>query len=375
MLFAILVGKIFSKLNRKCDDELVTIKDVAKKAEVSSATVSRVLNKDYTLQVSEDTRQRIIAAAKALGYQKGGTHSKRLVDTEIVKKNVGLLITCSEQLEFSDPYFLSIRQGIEQECVKQNINVSKIFRLMDESELAIDSYKLDGLIIIGKVHNELLNHLTRMKQVISIDYMIDDKFDSVMFDLQKATRQAIQHLINLGHRKIGYIGGISYIRKISGRCYATDIRQVEYEAIMKEAGYYNPKHVFVGEWRTEEGYALMRQALEQDDRPTAYLIGSDPMAIAALRAVSESKFKVPEDIAIVSFDDITLASFVTPPLTTIKIFSEEMGRTAVKLMVDRFNGRVIPLHVTIPTNLVIRNSCGSESGNTSIDLLNSDAKS
>lgn len=366
---------MFSKLNRGCDGELVTIKDVARKAEVSSATVSRVLNKDYTLQVSEDTRQRIIVAAKALGYRKGGMRSKRPIDTETVKKNVGLLITCSEKLEFSDPYFLSIRQGIEQECVKQNINVSKIFRLMDESEHAIDSNELDGLFVIGKVHNELLNHLTRMKQIISVDYMIDDKFDSVMFDLQKAARQAIHHLIALGHRKIGYIGGISYIRKISGRSYATDIRQLEYEAIMKEAGYYNPKHIFVGEWRTEEGYALMRQALEQDDRPTAFLIGSDPMAIAALKAVSEFKLKVPEDIAIVSFDDIPFASFVTPPLTTVKIFSEEMGRTAVKLMVDRFNGREIPLHVTIPTNLVIRNSCGSESGRTNIDLQNSDAMS
>ncbi|MNR60874.1 DNA-binding transcriptional repressor EbgR [compost metagenome] len=76
-----------------------------------------------------------------------------------------------------------------------------------------------------------------------------------------------------------------------------------------------------------------------------------------------------------SFDDIPFASFVTPPLTTVKIFSEEMGRTAVKLMADRFNGREIPLHVTIPTNLVIRNSCGSESGRTNIDLQNSDAMS
>lgn len=340
---------------------MVTIKDIAEKAGVSSATVSRVLNNDYTLQVAEETRQRIVEVAKELDYKKGGSRSAGKRAAAVVEQaNVGLVIWCSEQLEFSDPYFLSIRQGIEQECAKHDIGVTKVFRFMEEFDHAIDSYQLDGLFVIGKVHRDLLNKLTRMNTIVSIDYMLDDSYDSVMFDLRKSTREAMEHLFQLGHRKIGYIGGISYIRKAEGKVLNIDERQLEFEAIMKEKELFDPRLTFVGDWQAEAGYQLMRQALELKDRPTAFLIGSDPMAIAALKAVSESELKVPGDIAIVSFDDIQLASFVTPPLTTVKVFTEEMGATAVKLMVDRFKGREVPLHVTIPTKLIVRKSCGAD---------------
>lgn len=338
---------------------MATIKDIADKAGVSSATVSRVLNQDYTLQVSEDTRQRIFEVAQMLNYKKGGSRAKKKnAEAAVEPLNMGLVIWCSEQLEFSDPYYLSIRQGIERECAKQGMHVTKVFRLMDSSQ-EIDFEHLDGLFVIGRVDLDIVRKTPWVKPFVSIDYVLDDSCDCVIFDLRKATRQAMDHLFQLGHRKIGYIGGISYIRNAEGRVDNVDLRQLEFEAIMKEKGCFDPSLVFVGEWRTEEGYQLMQQVLNLKERPTALLIGSDPMAIAALKAANESDLKVPEDIAIVSFDDIPLASFVTPPLTTIKVHSEEMGATAVKLIADQLKGREVPLHVTVPTKLIVRKSCGA----------------
>ena len=339
---------------------MATIKDIADRAGVSSAAVSRVLNQDYSLQVSEETRQRILDAAKALDYKKGVNRArKKSGDTAADMLNMGLVIWCSEQLEFSDPYYLSIREGIERECAKQCMNVTKVFRLMDDNQ-EVDSEQLDGLIVIGKVDLDVVQKsINDAKPIVFIDYMLNDSCDSVMFDLRKAARYAMEHLFELGHRKIGYIGGVSYIRKAEGRVHNVDHRQLEYEAMMKERGLFDPSLVFVGDWRTEEGYRLMQQLLQLKERPTALLIGSDPMAIAAIKAANEAELRIPEDIAIVSFDDIQMASFVTPPLTTVKVYAEEMGATAVKLMADRLKGREVALHITVPTKLIIRKSCGA----------------
>jgi LacI family transcriptional regulator len=338
--------------------KIATIKDIARIAKVSSAAVSRVLNNDTTFSVPEETRQRIMETAGKLNYRRN-ERKQKTEPNDMQQLNFGLLIWCSEQMEYSDPFYLSIRQGIEKECVKYGINISRVFRFMDESNTNIDAHQLDGLFLIGKVDIDIINKSTRTPNIVSIDYVLSDEFDSVMFDLPKAARQALDHLLQLGHRKIGYMGGISYIRTSEGKVFNTDARQKEFEVMMKELNLFNPNYVFVGDWRAEVGYELMKQALEAEDVPTAFVIGSDPMAIAALKAVSESDYKVPDDIAIVSIDDIHLASFVTPPITSIKVYMEEMGETAVKLMVDRLRGRGLPLHVTIPTKLMVRKSCGA----------------
>ncbi|KIL39049.1 hypothetical protein SD70_22575 [Gordoniibacillus kamchatkensis] len=337
---------------------MATIKEIAKIAKVSSATVSRVLNRDTTFRVPEETRQRVIEIARKLNYRRNEQSTKHVPESKELK--IGLLIWCSEQMEYLDPYYLSIRHGIENECEKQGITISRVFRFTDEPNISIDARQLDGLIVIGNVHSEIIENSAGTPNVVSIDAVLGDDYDSVMFDSRKATRQALNHLLQLGHQKIGYIGGNSYFRTAEGRRYDTDARQQEFELILKQLGLFNPDSVFIGEWRAEAGYQLMKKALAGADKPTAFLIGSDPMAIAALKAISESGYTVPADIAIVSIDDIQLASFVTPSLTSIKVFVEEMGQTAVKLMVDRLKGRELPLHVTIPTKLMIRKSCGAD---------------
>ena len=115
-------------------------------------------------------------------------------------------------------------------------------------------------------------------------------------------------------------------------------------------------HIFIGEYTMESGYELMKRALAAP-LPEAFFIASDSMAIGALTALKEANISVPDDLAIVSFNDIEVAKYSSPPLTTVKVFTEEMGDTGVKMLLDRLNGRQIPIKSVLPTQLIVRESC------------------
>lgn len=334
---------------------MATIKDIAKMTELSSATVSRVLNNDYSINVTDETRKKIFSAASKLNY-------KKIKQQNSGKKNLnlGLLIWCSEEREDLDPYFLSIRQAVERECIDQQIPISSIFRRYENQELTIDASHLNALIVIGKVHPDYLEKYPHIHNIVSIDYVLDENRDSVISDFAEATKKAMEHLFQLGHKRIGYIGGTTVEYSSKGNKPIVDLRQTCHEKLMIEKGAFLSEDVYVGAWTMEGGYQIMKEALSRKERPTAFLVGSDPMAIGAMRAVDECGLKTPDDVAIVSFDDIPIAEFVNPPLTTIKVYTEEMGKMAVKLLLDRAEGREIPLHVYVPTKLVIRKSCGAQ---------------
>jgi LacI family transcriptional regulator len=340
---------------------MATIKDIAKLSKVSAATVSRVLNGDETITVQDQTRQRIYQASKELGY-KTIQERRNQQQTVISKKNpaIGVVLFLSNEEELSDPYFLSIRQGIEEELIKQGISTTTMIRLYDK----VDHQKvqeLDGMIIVGRINEEVLKKISgHIKNIVYINHSPDENiYDSVVVDFQKATEKALQHLLKAGYKRIGYIGGVEREHLKERTIIGEDQRLTTYEKVMKSEGFYQPSYVFIGEYTMMQGYELMKKAVKQNDVPEAFFIASDPMAIGALRALQELRISVPSDIAIVSFDDIEMAEFCSTPLTTVKVHTKEMGQTGVKLLLDRINGRKLPLKVTVPTELVIRQSCGT----------------
>lgn len=335
---------------------MVTIKDIAQMTELSSATVSRVLNNDYSISVTDETRKKIFEAAQKLNYKK----VKSLTYKRKKTLNLGLIIWCSEEREDSDPYFLSIRQAIERECNDLGIPITSTFRRYEDQELNIDASELNALIVIGKVHPDYIEKYPHINNIVSVDYVMNNNIDAVITDFEDATTKAIEHLLQLGHQRIGYIGGATIEFSSKGYKPIADLRQEKHKKMMKDLGLYRPEDIYVGTWTMESGYKLMSEALVKNGPPTAFLIGSDPMAVGAIRAIDEYGLKAPDDIAIVSFDDIPIAQFINPPLTTVKVYTEEMGRTAVKLLLDREEGREIPLHVKVPTKLIIRKSCGAK---------------
>jgi len=340
---------------------LVTLNEIAKKAQISKTTVSRVLNGDQTLSVTEETRKKILQAAEELDYipKKQRNIEKKITNPKQYGK-IGLLMYLSQESEFDDPYFLAIRNGIEKRMIELGIELSKVLRPPFNKK---DLEGLDGLIVVGVIgQEEVENQVKQVQHLVFVDVSPDEQlYDSVVIDSEKATEKVIQYLLDLGHKKIGYIGGQSYtIGGLSGKLEIHDVRKRTYEKMLTEQGLYNPEYTYIGKWTTKDGLTLMEEAIHSGNLPTAFFIGSDPMAIGALKALTDSGLKVPDDIAIFGFDGIELCEFVTPPLSTVKVHTEEMGKVAVNLLVERIDGRTLPLKVVVPTSLIIRKSCGGE---------------
>ncbi len=330
---------------------VATIKEIAEKANVSTATVSRVLNHDKSLSVTDETRERIISIANELNYVPvRKRQTERNQESVAINRIFGLEMWYAPEYEWEDTYFLSIRKGIEQECSERGITLRKLKH--DWRDKRENYEDLDGLIVIGALEDE--TKVDKVSPVVLVnDSTENPKYDNVVLDYEKATEQAIEHLLMLGHTKIGFIGGMHQ----TGEEEIKDLRQRAFESILQEKGLLKEEYIFLSSrFLVSDGYECMKQLIRNEQRPSALFVASDAMAIGAIRAAHEAGMKVPSDISIVSFNDVEMAAFTQPAITTVKVYTEEMGRTAVKLILDQLNGRTIPIKAVLPTNLVIRES-------------------
>lgn len=329
---------------------MATIKDIAKKAGVSIATVSRVLNYDPTLSVADETRKRIFEVAEALSYK------KKVVKKEPTTAKIAIVSWYTEKEELEDLYYLSISLGIQNRCQQENITVVKYF-YSNLNEL-VNIEGIQGIIAVGKFSK------TQAKQLASItDFIVfvdcspdDEKFDSVVIDFEWATRRVIDYLVKKGHQSIGYIGGRETYR--DQNISIVDLREKTFRNYMKELKLYSEGFVYIGHFTVNDGYELMKKAIKEhgNNLPTAFFAGNDQLAIGCLRALMEENISVPGRVNIIGLNDISVSKYVYPPLTTLKVHTEFMGETAVDLLVERIAGRKIAKKVFIPTKLIKRKS-------------------
>ena len=333
---------------------MATIKDISKMAGVSPATVSRVLNHDETINVSIETRKKIFEVAETLSYTK---HIKPR-DTSANILNIGLIHWYNEYQELNDPYFISIRMGIEEECRNNNVNLIKIYN--DELQTdTLSNNSFNGLIVLGKFDKNRIESFQQYSENLVFVHSNNLKFkhDSVQADFRELTNDVIRYLISIGHKKIGFIGGRE---KIPGNNEEiTDYREVQFKNYMKLKGLYKPEYFRVGNFNFQDGYDLMKNLIEEnsDNMPTAVFVASDTLAIGAFRAINEAGLRIPEDISIFGCNDIPTSQYISPTLSTVRIYTEFMGQIAIKLLLERINDtREVPLRVTVPHKLIIRES-------------------
>lgn len=331
---------------------MATIKDIAKKAAVSSATVSRVLNYDNTLSVSDEKRKLILEIAEKLDYQ---TPRKRRSNTGL-NIRIGLIHWYTLRQELEDPYYMSIRLGIEKTCYENKIEMVKIHNPEEYDFEHMEG--IDGLIAIGKFHDR---EIQRFKGISPNIVFVDSspremEFDSVVSDLVPAVENALEYLIELGHNHIGYIGGQEFIgpEKVP----LDECRLETFRAYLRKRDLLDEKQVLVGEFVAESGYQLMKKTIaESDQLPTAFFFGSDSMAIGGMRALHEAGLRIPQDVAVLGINDIPTAKYTSPALSTIRIHKEFMGETAVELLLERVvRKRTISKKVVVPTCLIERDS-------------------
>ncbi|MBN2795915.1 MAG: LacI family DNA-binding transcriptional regulator [Clostridia bacterium] len=332
---------------------MATIKDIANKAGVSIATVSRVLNYDNSLSITSEKRKKILEIAEGLEYE---TPRNRNKDSKKKKKHftIGMLHFLSIETELDDPYYIAIRLGIEKLCMDQNIQVIKIYR--DSNNFNSDTLKqVDGLVVVGKFSKDDLALISEnCPHVTFVDSSpLEHRFDSVVIDAEKTVIEICDYLIDLGYKEIGYLGGEEVLEEYNTILGETR-RKAFIEKMTKEK-LYHENWIYMGKFSSESGYMMMKEAMG-NKLPEVFFCANDNIALGAMKAVYEAKLRIPEDISLIGFNDIPTTKYTTPPLTTVKIYSEFMGECAVELLLEQINGRKIPKKLTIPTKIIKRES-------------------
>lgn len=330
-----------------------TIRDIAKLAEVSPATVSRVLNMDETLSVADATKQRIFEVAEELNYKPTKKNKIRKQ-----QKSFGLVSLYSKRKEIMDPYFLSIRMGIERRCKERGAKVTKLYNHEDQFIMS-QLKKYDGLIIMGHFSKEEAFEFRRYNSdIVFIDSSPDPNlYDSVVSDINQATKNVVDYFVNTGHQKIGFLGARNWYGWMSDVRNIVDERVVAFTEYMRFKNLYEESFVRIGEFDSASGYEMMQEILSQEERPTAIFASSDLIAVGAMKAIIQRGLKMPDDISLVGFDDIPTADYLTPTLSTTKVHSEMMGCVGVDLLFEKIEGsRSVPVKIMVPTELIIKGS-------------------
>ncbi len=327
---------------------MATIREIAEKAHVSPAAVSRILNHDPSLNASVATRQRVIETAEQLGYQKKGTGSKAAF-------KLGILQWFSPEQEEKDSYYLMIRKGIEEFCVQNCIQRVRAFK--SDFNYMQQLQDADGLICIGKFSSREVSRLIQMtRNIVFLDMPLEDySVTAFTLDFYMAVNQAMDYLLELGHRKIAFLGGKEFVEETVE---FQDDRLRAYAACCKKNKIYDQSLIKEGSYTVESGYHMMTELLKEHRHFTAVLCASDNIAFGAMKAIRENNLRIPEDVSVIGFDDSELCAYTTPALTTIHAPAYAMGQYGVNFLFAASNlSTAVPLQVKMPCTLVERESC------------------
>lgn len=329
---------------------MATIKEIAREAGVSAAAVSRILNNDTTLSVSIDTRRRVLEVADRLHYDK----KPRKSSGDGFK--LGIVQWFSAEEELQDKYYLLVRQGIEDFCLKNSIAIIRAFRTdANYMEILKDA---DGLICIGKFSKKEVDDFIKIsKNIVFLDMPVDNKkITSLTMDFKQAVYDALDYLMELGHTKIAFLGGKEYVGK---KELVQDERRKAYISYMKRKKLEYKKFMKEEAFSTASGYKMMKAMLESDEIPTAVFTANDALAFGAMKAIKEEGLSIPEDISIVGFNDTEMSEFTVPALTTVRAPAYDMGQHGANLIYVSSNLSIdTPLKIKIPCTLIERESCG-----------------
>lgn len=324
-----------------------TIRDVAKRVGVSPSTVSRALNKKG--RIGKATRRKILRAAQEMDYHPN-VNARGLATNRT--GNVGIIIDKRHRPLLSSFYDRIILK-VEEETGNQGYHL--VFATTDGGSSpprCVQERHVDGLILMGcDISAELILCLQKGSPIVLVDNRLDGA-NSIETENIGGGYKAVEHLIELGHREIGFISeplsNLNFRERFEGYSLALKEHGLEYDDNLVAEGITRPDH----------GYIAMTILLEKG-RPSAVFAANDSTAVGALRAIAEKGLRVPDDIAMVGFDDGEIASHTDPPLTTARIFRERMGMLAAKRLVDLIkNPDQPPVQIRLSTELIIRESCG-----------------
>jgi Transcriptional regulators len=331
---------------------MATITDIAKESGLSIATVSRVLNYDETLSVTDETKKKVFEVAEKLNYTKYKSKRNNLSSNPCT---IAVIQWLNEKEELGDIYYMSIRMGVEKRAAELGLNIIKVSHLEENFPSSID-----GILAIGKFDQKTVLHIKNLHKnvcFIGTNYPLDD-FDTVNGDFTQATELALIHLLQNGHRKIGYIG-VEEVNNLYGhRLYKSPVTNT-YIDFMQHYGLFDDSCFFCKKTlapNVSVGEEIMTAAITAlgSTMPTAFFISNDALALGCINTLHKYNFHIPEDISIVSINDLSVSQFITPPLTTVKVFTEEMGEIGINTLYERILSPSISKRIVLSTELIVR---------------------
>lgn len=337
----------------------VTSQDVANHAGVSRTTVSLVLNDVKDAQISEETRQRVLRAARELDYHPDAS-ARRLVWGR--SQVIGFIERNSPYQNFADAFMAEVLRGLHHAARRFHYHV--LFepiagRLENGSDFMqlIRERHVDGIVLSGPRYDDQQLYEIDRKQypVVLQGRLPGSHLPSVDVDNVGGARLASEHLLALGHRRIGLITNAPLIYTTAAE------RRSGFLLALQESGLEaDPDLIQIGAFSPESGYRAMEQLLGVDPRPSAVFVASDTVAIGAIEAAKQHKLNIPDDLAIVGFDDIPWSAYLDPPLTTVHLPAHTLGWQAGHLMIRMLNREQIDeSSLLLETKLIVRRSCGA----------------
>lgn len=326
-----------------------TIRDVAEKADVSVATVSRVLNGSDS--VREETKERVLKATRALDYRPNETARNLRWKTT---RTIGVLLP-----NMHGEFFAQVTRGMDRRAREEELHllVSNSHTDQEEAESVLRSLigRVDGLIILWpRLDIEFLDALVpdTLPVVLLNTSGGPSRFQTLSFDNRSGAFAAVEHLAEQGHERVAILtGGTANFdaqERLAGYRRAVDDLGLVADSVLE----------IEGDFTQESGRAAVDRLLALDPPPTALFASNDSMALGVLRGLHEARVQVPDDMALVGFDDIPTAAYATPSLTTIHAPTIELGRQATESLLEISRGEMAPSHETLGTDLVCRESCG-----------------
>jgi LacI family transcriptional regulator, repressor for deo operon, udp, cdd, tsx, nupC, and nupG len=328
---------------------MVRISDVAKLANVSTATVSRVLSNSGN--VKKETTEKVLEAIQKLNYQ------PNMLARQLRKLETKTILVVVPDI--TNTFFSKVLRGIEHVAIENDYQVllgdtgNNIERERGYLNI-LRQRKADGMILLtARLESHLLEEIaSEFPVVLACEYLEGSTIPTVSIDNISSARKATEYLINLGHRRIGFISGplnvILSRDRLKGFRQAMAQHNIPIESFLVQEG----------DFSFESGYNMMMKFLALDQPPTAVFASNDEMAIGAIKAIKSKGLRVPDDISVVGFDDIQFASIYEPALTTISQPMFEIGKKAMELLIKLMNkDKLEKSQYILEDQLVIRETC------------------
>jgi LacI family transcriptional regulator len=325
-----------------------TMKDIAKKAKVSVNTVSRALNDRHDINV--ETKNRILKIARDLNYS-----TDQLARGLVTRKTrtIGVLVP-----DNVDSFYAAVVQGVGDECRERGYGIF-LWNTLDSAEKELEylrqarEKRADGILLYPvQADNRYLDELKRSSvPIVFLNRHTDDPFfDHVMNDNVHGAYLAVHHLVKQGHTKIAYV--CAKPNASTGQERIAGCRMA-----IKEAGLPpDSLNLLFCEESIESSYRLVKDLVAREKPPSALFMWDDRLAVSAIKAIREAGLSIPEDVAVVGYDDIEIAAYLYPPLTTVRQPSHQIGETAARILLNKLESKTPPptQKVVLKPELVIR---------------------